>query len=147
MLLIRATTSTYGSVETGKEGNKKEEYEQLAVLTNSSLVLPRWLLATLKVFVVAEHSYECQVPIKPYSCCFSRVSQASVCIAHMACPCPCHLYRLQYLPRVACTCCMHMCLICAWTNVVSYASEIYADLEASIGGISGFAGLFVTHPL
>ncbi len=28
--------------------------------------------------------YEGQVPIKPYNCCFSRVFQASVCIA--ACP-------------------------------------------------------------
>ncbi len=58
MLSIRAETlvSTYGSVEiyspSGKERKKKE---QLAVLTNSSLVLPRWLLGTLKVFVVREH--------------------------------------------------------------------------------------------
>ncbi len=58
MLPIRAetTVSTYGSVEIARLEKKKEEDEQLAVLTNSSLVLPRWLLATLKVFVVTEHS-------------------------------------------------------------------------------------------
>ncbi len=62
MLLIRAktTVNTYGSVEIArlekKKERKKKEDEQLAVLTNSSLVLPRWLLATLKVFVVTEHS-------------------------------------------------------------------------------------------
>ncbi len=60
MLSIRAetTVSTYGSVEIARleKKKKKKEDEQLAVLTNSSLVLPRWLLATLKVFVVTEHS-------------------------------------------------------------------------------------------
>ncbi len=57
MLPIRAetTVSTYGSVEIArlkKKERKKEEDEQLAVVTNSSLVLPRCLLMTLKVFVV-----------------------------------------------------------------------------------------------
>ncbi len=60
MLPIRAetTVSTQGCVELArlKRKKKKEEDEQLAVLTNSNLVLPRWLLATLKVFVVREHS-------------------------------------------------------------------------------------------
>ncbi len=87
MLSISAetTVSTYCSVEIAclekKEG--KEEDEKLAVLTNSSLVLLRWLLATLKVFVVREHSsMKVRYPyIKPYSCCFSRVFQASICIA------------------------------------------------------------------
>ncbi len=84
MLPIRAetTVSTYGSVEIArlkkKKERKKEEDEQLAVLTNSSLVLPRWLLVTLKVFVVTEHS---RMKVLCYSCCFSRVFQASVCIA------------------------------------------------------------------
>ncbi len=59
MLLIRAetTVSTYGSVEIARLEKKKKERKKknnLAVLTNSSLVLPRWLLATLKVFVVTE---------------------------------------------------------------------------------------------
>ncbi len=58
MLPIRAetTVSTHGSVEIARLEKKKKEDEQLAVLTNSSLVLPRWLLATLTVFVVTEHS-------------------------------------------------------------------------------------------
>ncbi len=57
MLLIRAKTTviTYGSVEIARLEKKKED-EQLAVLKNSSLVLPRWLVAALKVFVVTEHS-------------------------------------------------------------------------------------------
>ncbi len=73
MLSIRAetTVSTYGSVEIARLKKKKEEDKQLAVLTNSSFVLLRWLLATLKVFVNTEHSsMKGQVPIKPYSRCF-----------------------------------------------------------------------------
>ncbi len=60
MLPIHAetTVSTYGSVEIARleKKERKKEDEQLAVLTNSSLVLPRCLLMTLKVFVVREHS-------------------------------------------------------------------------------------------
>ncbi len=58
MLPIRAktTVSTYGSVEIARLKKKKEEMNNLAVLTNFSLVLPRWLLATLTVLVVTEHS-------------------------------------------------------------------------------------------
>ncbi len=50
-----------------------------AVLANSRLVLPRWLLAIWKVTEHFEH--EGQVCIKPYNCCFSRVFLPSVCIA------------------------------------------------------------------
>ncbi len=62
MLSIRAetTVSTYGSVERAhlekKKERRKKKMNNLAVLTNSSSVLQRWLLATLKVFVVTEHS-------------------------------------------------------------------------------------------
>ncbi len=40
---------------------------------------------------------EGQVPLKAYGCVFGRVSQASVCIAHTACPC--HPYT-QSLPTL-----------------------------------------------
>ncbi len=40
---------------------------------------------------------EGQVPLKAYGCVFGRVSQASVCIAPMACLC--HLY-IQSLPTL-----------------------------------------------
>ncbi len=40
---------------------------------------------------------EGQVPLKAYDCVFGRVSQGSVCIAHMACPC--HPY-IQSLPTL-----------------------------------------------
>ncbi len=56
-ICAETTVSTYGNVEIARlEKKKKEETEQLAVLKNSSLVLPQWLLATLKDFVVTEHS-------------------------------------------------------------------------------------------
>ncbi len=51
--------SICGSVEIArlkKKKKKEEDTNNLAVLTNSSLVLPRWLLATLTVLVVTEHS-------------------------------------------------------------------------------------------
>ncbi len=58
MLSICAETkvSTNGSVEKARLKKKKKEDEKVAVLINSSLVLPRWLLTTLKVLVVTEHS-------------------------------------------------------------------------------------------
>ncbi len=62
----------------------------LAVLTNSILVLLQWLLATLKVFVVMEHSSMKVRPIKPYYCCFSRGFR---CFA----ACLCHSYRVYRL--------------------------------------------------
>ncbi len=51
------TVSTYGSVEIARLEKKERRMKKnnLAVLTNSSLVLPRWLLATLTVLVVTEH--------------------------------------------------------------------------------------------
>ncbi len=39
---------------------------------------------------------EGQVPLRAYGCVSGRVSQASVCIAHMACPC--HLASFPGLP-------------------------------------------------
>ncbi len=53
----------------------------LAVLTNSSLVLPRWLLATLTVLVVTEHSsMKVRYP-QSSATVVLVVFQASVCIA------------------------------------------------------------------
>ncbi len=47
----------YSSVEIARLKKKKEERRwTIWQLTNSSLVLPRWLLATLTVFMVMEHS-------------------------------------------------------------------------------------------
>ncbi len=82
MLLIRAetTVSTYGSVEIARL-KKKKKMNNLAVLTNSSLVLPRWLLATLMVFVVTEHSsMKVRYP-QSLTTAILAVFQASICIA------------------------------------------------------------------
>ncbi len=53
-ICAETTVSTYSSVEIACLEKKKKE--QFGTLTNSSLVLPRWLLATLTVLVVTEHS-------------------------------------------------------------------------------------------
>ncbi len=105
MLPIRAetTVSTYGSVEIArlkkkKERKKKEEDEQLAVLTNSSLVLPRWLLATLTVSVVTEHlSMKVRYPQSLTTVVLAEFSRLPFVLLHMACLC--HPY-IQSLPTL-----------------------------------------------
>ncbi len=105
MLPIRAetTVSTYGSVELArleKKERKKEEEEdeQLAVLTNSSLVLPRWLLATLTVSVVTEHSsMKVRYPQSLTTVVLAEFSRLPFVLLHMACLC--HPY-IQSLPTL-----------------------------------------------
>ncbi len=103
MLPIRAetTVSTYGSVEIArlkKKERKKEEDEQLAVLTNSSLVLQRWLLATLTVFVVTEHSsMKVRYPQSLTTAVLAEFSRLPFVLLHMACLC--HPY-IQSLPTL-----------------------------------------------
>ncbi len=104
MLPIRAetTVSTYGSVEIArlekKERRKKEEDEQLAVLTNSSLVFPRWLLATLTVFMVTEHSsMKVRYPQSLTTAVLAEFSRLPFVLLHM--PCLCHPY-IQSLPTL-----------------------------------------------
>ncbi len=103
MLPIRAetTVSTYGSVEIArleKKKKKKEEDEQLAVLTNSSLVLPRWLLVTLMVSVVTEHSsMKVRYPQSLTTVVLAEFSRLLFVLLHMACLChPC----IQSLPTL-----------------------------------------------
>ncbi len=89
MLPIRAesTVSTYGSVEIARLKMKKED-EQLAVLTNSSLVLPRWLLATLTVLVITEHSrMKVRYPQSLTTVVLAEVSRLPFVLLHMACLC------------------------------------------------------------
>ncbi len=106
MLPIRAetTVSTYGSVEIARlkkkkvKKKKKEEDEQLAVLTNSSLVLPRWLLATLTVLVLTEHSrMKVRYPQSLTTVVLAEFSRLPFVLLHMACLC--HPY-IQSLPTL-----------------------------------------------
>ncbi len=103
MLPIRAetTVSNYGSVEIARLKKKKkeeEEDEQLAVLTNSSLVLPRWLLATLTVSVVTEHSsMKVRYPQSLTTVVLAEFSRLPFVLLHMACLC--HPY-IQSLPTL-----------------------------------------------
>ncbi len=100
MLPIRAetTVSTYSSVEIARLEKKKEEDEQLAVLTNSSLVLPRWLLATLTVLVVTEYSrMKVRYPQSLTTVVLAEFSRLPFVLLHMACPC--HPY-IQSLPTL-----------------------------------------------
>ncbi len=102
MLPIRAetTVSTYGSVEIARleKKKKKEEDEQLAVLTNSSLVLPRWLLVSLMVSVVTEHSsMKVRYPQSFPTVVLAEFSRLPFVLLHMACPC--HPY-IQSLPTL-----------------------------------------------
>ncbi len=101
MLPIHAetTVSTYGSVEISRlEKKEEEEDEQLAVLTNSSLVLPRWLLVTLKVFVVTEYSrMKVRYPQSLTAVVLAEFSRLPFVLLHMACPC--HPY-IQSLPTL-----------------------------------------------
>ncbi len=102
MLPIRAetTVSTYGSVEIAHLEKKKKERRRtiLAVLTNSSLVLPRWLLATLKVFVVTEHSsMKVRYPQSLTTVVLAEFSRLPFVLLHMACLC--HPY-IQSLPTL-----------------------------------------------
>ncbi len=98
MLPIRAetTVSTYGSVEIARLKKKKEEDEQLAVLTNSSLVLSRWLLETLTVLVVTEHS-RMKVRYPQSLTTVVLFSRLPFVLLHMACLC--HPY-IQSLPTL-----------------------------------------------
>ncbi len=62
------TVSTYGSVEIAR---LRKEYDQLAVLTNSS-----WFFCDVAsdfdgLGGYRTLEYEGQVPTKPYNCCFS----------------------------------------------------------------------------
>ncbi len=99
MLSIRAetTVSTCSSVEIARLEKKKED-EQLAVMTNSSLVLPRLLLATLTVFVVTEHSsMKVRYPQSLTTAVLAEFSWLPFVAIHMACLC--HPY-IQSLPTV-----------------------------------------------
>ncbi len=82
------TVSTYGSIEipVWKRRKKKKEMNDLAVLTNSSLVRTSAMVASdfddLGGYRTLE--YESQVPTEPYNCCFSRVSRLPFVLLHMA---------------------------------------------------------------
>ncbi len=94
------TVSIYGSVEIAHLEKKKEEDEQLAVLTNSSLVLPQWLLATLTVLVVTEHSsMKVRYPQSLATVVLAEFSRLSFVLLHMACLCHPSMY-IQSLPTL-----------------------------------------------
>ncbi len=103
MLSIRAetTVSTFGSVEIAHLEKKKERRKKknnLAVLTKSSLVLLQWLLATLKVFVVTEHSsMKVRYPYSLIAVVLAEFSRLPFVLLHIACPC--HPY-IQSLPTL-----------------------------------------------
>ncbi len=82
MLKIRAktTVSTYGSVEIARL--KKKEDEQFSTFDKFQFGTSAIVASDfdgLRSYRTLE--YEGQVPTKPYNCCFSRVFQASICIA------------------------------------------------------------------
>ncbi len=85
MLPIRAetTVSTYSSVEIARlKKKKKEEDKQLGSFDKFQFGTSAMVASDfdgLRGYGTVE--YEGQVPTKPYNCCFSRVFQASVCIA------------------------------------------------------------------
>ncbi len=86
MLPIRAETiaSTYGSAEIARlnRKKKKKEDEQFGSFVEFQFGTSAMVASDfegLRGYRTLE--YEGQVPIKPYSCCFSRVFQSSVCIA------------------------------------------------------------------
>ncbi len=85
MLPIRAetTVSTYGSVEIVRlKKKKKEEDEQFGSFDKFQVGTSAMVASDfdgLRSYRTLE--YEGQVPTKPYNCSFSRVFQASVCIA------------------------------------------------------------------
>ncbi len=81
-----------------KKKRKEERRWTIGSLTNFGLVLPRWLLATVKVFY-GTHEFEGQVPIKPYSCCFSRNFCRLPFVLHIIMACPCYPY-IQSLPTL-----------------------------------------------
>ncbi len=94
MLPIHAktTVSTYGSVEIAQ---RKKKDEQLAVWTNFSLVLPRWLLTTLTVLVVTEHS---SMKVRyPQSLTTVVLAELPFVLLHMACLCHPYIQSLQTL--------------------------------------------------
>ncbi len=102
MLPIRAetTVSTYGSLEIARLEKKKERKKKnnLEVLTYSSLVLPRWLLATLTVLVVTEHSLmKVRYPHSLTTVVLAEFSRLPFVLLHMACLC--HPY-IQGLPAL-----------------------------------------------
>ncbi len=102
MLLIRAetTVSTYGSVEIARQEEKKErkKMNNLAVLTNSSLVLPRRLLASLTVLVVTEHSsMKVRYPHSLTTVVLAEFSRLPFVLLYVACLC--HPY-IQSLPTL-----------------------------------------------
>ncbi len=102
MLPIRAETtlSAYGSVEIARleKKKKKERDEQLAVLTNSSLVLPRWLIATLTVLVVTEHlSMKVRYPQSLTTVVLAEFFRLSFVLPHMACLCHPYIQSLLTL--------------------------------------------------
>ncbi len=83
MLSIRAETiaSTYGSAEIARLKRKKKE-EQFGSFVEFQFGTSAMVASDFEGLCgYRTLEYEGQVPIKPYSCCFSRVFQASVCIA------------------------------------------------------------------
>ncbi len=86
MLPIRArtTVSTYGSVEIARLKKKKDEqvgsFDKFQFGTSAMVASDFDGLGGYRTL-----EYEGQVPTKPYNCCFSRVFQASVCIATICC--------------------------------------------------------------
>ncbi len=85
MLPIRAetTVSTYGSVEIARLKRRRRRTKKMNGSFDKFQFGTSAKVASnfegLRGYGTLE--YEGQVPIKPYSCCFSRVIQASVCIA------------------------------------------------------------------
>ncbi len=88
---VETTVSTHGSVEIArlkKKEERKKKMNNLAVLTNSSLVLPQWLLATLTVFVVTEHSsMKVRYPQSLTTAVLAEFSRLPFVLLHMACLC------------------------------------------------------------
>ncbi len=102
MLPIRAetTVSTCGSVEIARleKKERRKKKNNLAVLTNSSLVLPRWLLVTLTVLVVTEHSrMKIRYPQSLTTVVLAEFSRLLFVLLHTACLC--HSY-IQSLPTL-----------------------------------------------
>ncbi len=81
-----------------KKKKKKKEDEQFDTLADfqcgTSTIVPSNFEGLVGYRTLRD---EGQVPLKAYGCVFGRVSQASVCIARMACPC--HPY-IQSLPTL-----------------------------------------------
>ncbi len=82
MLSIRAetTVSTNGSVEIARLKKKKDEqlggFDKFQFGTSAMVASDYEGLCGYRTL-----EYDGQVPTKPYSCCFSRVFPASICIA------------------------------------------------------------------